>query len=51
MCLAEEEIKWVYGETQTQWMSTEEKEGTEHVITVESLAIWPKIVGKRIEQE
>jgi len=32
-------------------MSTEEKQGTEYAITAESLAIWPEIVGKRIERE
>jgi len=51
MYLAEGEIKWVYRETQMQWMLTEEEEKTEHVITAESLVIWPKIVGKGIEQE
>jgi len=30
-------------------MSTEEKGEIEHVITVESGAIWPGIVGRKIE--
>ena len=47
----EEDIKRVHGETQTQWMSIEEEEGIERVITVGSLAIWPETVGKEIRRE
>jgi len=31
-------------------MSIEEEGGTERVITVGSLAIWPKTIGREIEQ-
>jgi len=32
-------------------MLIEEEEGIEHVIIVESLATWPKTVGREIKQE
>jgi len=47
----EGKIHWVHGETQMQWISTEEKEEIGHVITVESGAIWPETVRRKIEQE
>jgi len=47
----EEDIKQVHEETQTQWMSIEKEEGIGRVITVGSLAIWPKTVGKGIRRE
>jgi len=47
----EEDIKWVHGETQMQWISIEEEERIGRVITVGSLAIWPETVGKGIRQE
>jgi len=34
-----------------QWTLTEEEGEIEHVITVESGAIWPEIVGRKIGQE
>jgi len=34
-----------------QWTSTKEKGEIGHVITMESGAIWPGIVGRKIEQE
>jgi len=50
ICL-EEDIKWVHGEIQMQWMSIEEGERIGRVITVGSLAIWPETVGKGIRRE
>jgi len=38
------------GPTQMQWMSIEEEGEIGRVITVGSLAIWPKTVRKRIKQ-
>jgi len=34
-----------------QWILTEEKEETEHIMCMESGAIWPKIVRKDIKRE
>ena len=47
----EEGTRQVHRETQMQWMSTEGEGGTGSAISVESLAIWPEIVGKEIKQE
>ena len=47
----EGKLKWVQGETQMQWIQTEEEEGTGHAMYVGSGAIWPKIVGKGIKEE
>jgi len=47
----ERETSQVHGEIQMQWVSIEGEEGTGSVISVGSLAIWPKIVGKETEQE
>jgi len=49
--LAGGEIRWVHRETQMQWTSIEEEKGIERAIIVESLAIWPEIVGKEIRQK
>ena len=43
----EEDIKQVYRETQMQWMLIEKEREIECAIIVKSLAIWPKIVGRR----
>ena len=45
-----EETSRVHGETQMQWMSTEEEGEIERAITVGNGAIWPEIVGKEIKQ-
>jgi len=45
----EGDISWVYGETQTRWMSIEEWEGTGSVIIMGSLATWPGTVGIEIK--
>ena len=46
-----EEFRWVQGETQTQWTSTEEEREIGHATIVGSLATWPRIVGRGIKRE
>jgi len=46
-----EKTNRVHEETQTQWTLIKKEKGIEHVIIVESLAIWPKTVGREIKQE
>jgi len=47
----EEDTSRAHEETQMQWMLIKEQEGIGNVITVGSLATWPRIVGIGIKQE
>jgi len=47
----EEETNRIHGETLMQWILIGGEEEIEHAITVESGAIWPGTVGRKIEQE
>ena len=51
ICSTEGDIRRVHEETQTQWISIEEQGRTGNVTIAGSLAIWPEIVGIKIEQE
>ena len=48
--LIEGELKWVQGETQTQWIWIKEEKEIGHATCVENRAIWPKIAGKDIRE-